>query len=352
MKRRAIANDVVIRHQRNSSLSSLGSGDWGSDVGASVEDCSTGESASDQSDRVRIVAEMAILASTSPEIVALSQRKGEGFHRRPHGGSLPSPSSSIGSSIGSKSSLSVASLISEESKSGDTKGTTGPMHSPAGQLADNLAALTFENLRIEAPPTTKREQVSDIASLIDMESKENKRQYLQTTTPKEAESSSGCRCQLRRYLHAMRQDHCESFGSCGSIGNSNIPLKPLKTVAVTTRPPSPRPSMHRRVSFDSLPTPLEIGSSVPLFLCNSIASDRITYSTPTPEKCGLLVGSKLEHSQGASERQGSILLLSRSRPDGRSFFCTPTSELANPHVTAMSEHSQKQNDERQNTSSL
>lgn len=348
MKCRTI--DLVHRHQRNPSLSSLGSGDWGSDVGVSVEDRSTGDqSASDPSDRVRIVAEMAILASTSPEIRALSQRRGEGFQERTI---LPLPSSSVGSSIGSKSSLSVASLISEESKCGDIK--RRDMHNTAGQLADKLAALSFENLRIEAPPTPKREQVCDIATLIDVESKENspQRQYGQVPTPTEVASAGGHECQLRQYmyLHATRSNQHESLRSCGSISKGNGPPKPLKPVTFTALSPVRRPSMHRRVSFDSLPSPLEIGTSAPAPLCNSPTSERIT--TPTPEQWISHLSSKLEHNQGTSRRQGRYSVLSSIRSHDRAFFCRATSERANPHLPVLSQHGQKKTSERQSTSSL
>ncbi|CAB9512336.1 expressed unknown protein [Seminavis robusta] len=268
----------VSRHKRDSSLSSI-SGDWAS----ITEEQSTGEqSASDQSRRMSIVAEMAILASSSPEIKALSLRRGSSM--------LPSPSSSVASST--VANLSATSFAEEYKCQEDMDSET-----TKSVLGEQLAALAFENLRIEPPPCPRREEVSDIAKIINVDNnKENSlHQDTRCRVPPGTESSTIGPAQRSRRTSAgsaTRVSHRDSFGSCGtrlshrdsfgSCGSTRPPKHPAPSNASTPKSPQHRrPSMHRRVSFDSLPSPSEIGGSIPALLYSS-ASDRSIFSTPSP----------------------------------------------------------------------
>lgn len=318
MKRRTRNTiDMMIRHHRNSSLSSLGSGDWGSDVGTSIEDGST---ASDQSNRMRIVAEMAILASSSPEIKALTRRRSEGFQPTLHASNiLPSPGSSVASSTVSRASISVTSHYEVDRETEESKCQENGATRPTQSGVDPIAALSFENLRIEPPPTPRREQVSDIASIIDSDSKENimKRYHHKSNVMDANNNGQGQR--TRR--HTNRGTQRESFGS-GLLSGSTRPPKPLKFAPVTPRSPARRPSMHRRASFDSLPTPSEICASTPSLVYSS-SSDRSLFSagTPSSERSGQRLGSSSEHTQKAHNRRGTSRLVAPRSLNLSKFYC-------------------------------
>lgn len=257
------------QHQRDSSISTLGSGDWGSEVGAVYEELSTGDystAASDHSNRVRAVAEMAILASTSPEIKALSLRRGNSFPQAYCTSILSqSPGSSVASSTLSRTNLSVASFFGDADKSNEEmkqqEDLDFTLAKAKSHTTDKLATLNFENLRIEPPPMTKREQVADLASLIGKEDiPPNIRCY---SAPTSETSSQGSAQKLRKSLFTGRSNIRDSF--IGSGSSSKRPPMPLKS--------SKRRTMHRRGSFDSLPSPSEISLSTPSPL-DKAASER------------------------------------------------------------------------------
>ena len=289
-------------HQRDSSISTLGSGDWGSDIGAVHDELSAGDhstTASDHSNRIRAVAEMAILASTSPEIKALSLRRGNSFPQAYRASILlASPASSVASSTLSRTNLSVASFFGdadrsmEETKQHENLDFT-PTKSTNSTTVDQLAGLSFENLRIEPPPSTKREQVADLATLIGKEDiPPNIRCY---SAPSPETNSQGSNQKVRKSLFAGRSNLRDSFASNGS--SSQRPPMPLKS--------SFRRSMHRRVSFDSLPTPSEISPSTPLVFKR--ASSERTLSTPSPPDRSLQSlsserGHRTSHRNSLSQR--------------------------------------------------
>ena len=297
----------MIRHQRDSSMSTLGSGDWGSDIGSMFEELSTGElstSASVHSSRTRAVAEMAILAATSPEIKALSLKRGNSFPQAYRASiMLPSPCSSVASSTLSRTNLSVASLFGdadtsmEETKHHDDLDFT-PTKSTRKTI-EPIAALSFENLRIEPPPSPKREQIADIASIIEEENiPPNIRVY---STPTSETNSQGSNQKARKFCFAGRSYLRDSFGSCGS--SSKRPPKPLKSS--TPKSPSRRPSMHRRVSFNSLPSPSEIDSFVPSLLSSSSSERTLSYTSSSERSLFSSAsegGRKTGHRKGSSKR--------------------------------------------------
>lgn len=289
-------------HQRDSSISTLGSGDWGSDIGAVHEELSAGDhstAASDHSNRMRAVAEMAILASTSPEIKALSLRRGNSFPQAYRASiTLASPASSVASSTLSRTNLSVASFFGdadrsmEETKQNENTDFT-PTKSTHNDTVDQLAGLSFENLRIEPPPLTKRAHVVDLASLIGKEDiPPNIRCY---SAPLPETNSQGSNPKVRKSFFVGRSNLRDSFASNGS--SSKRPPMPLKSLK--------RRSMHRRVSFDSLPSPSEISPSVPL-LFNKASSER-TLSTTSPSNRSLHSlssegGHRTNHRNSLSQR--------------------------------------------------
>lgn len=316
MKRRTI--DMVIKHHRNTSVSSLGSGDWGSDVGASVEDCSTGDqSASSQSRGLHVVAEMTIVASSSPEIEALTRRRSDGFQSSIHSSNiLPSPGSSVASSTVSRTSISVTSMYevdrdTEESKRQDIDGASKPTHTHNN--IDQNNAQSFDNLRIEPPPAPRRKQV-DIASIINSDTKDAPKRYNPRSNGFDSNGTGHGQRARWSSLHATRSSQRE--GITPATG-SQRPPKPLKTLHAA-RSPVRRPSMHRRVSFDSLPTPSEIGASSSALFHGS-ASERHTLSTQSFTRGAPHFSSVSERGQKASQRRGTNRL-AVSRSHGKSKF--------------------------------
>ena len=242
---------VVKHHKRDSSISSIGS--WGSELGTAIEELSQGDdSISEQSSAVRVVTEMAILASSSPEIKALSRAPSfsQSFHSFQQ---QPSPCDSIASSI-----IGRDFAEAEESKchysDHEEEASSG---SNTQNQSEQLVMLSFENLRIEPPPTPRREPFGDIASTLGSTTKENvgPDNAQRKGAEEEKRLSETGRKARRSFFRMSRPSPRESEGSSGSNPNGQRPPMPLKT---------PTSSMHRRVSFDSLPNPSEIGVSGPL----------------------------------------------------------------------------------------
>ena len=277
--------DSMIRHhhhhhQRESSISTLGSasGDWGSDIGAMFEEMSLEDhsnAASDHSRRMRAVTGVAILASTSPEIKALSLRRGNSFPQPfMKANMLPSPCSSVASNL-SRTNLSVHSFYGdgvdtsmEETKFPEDDLTYTPTATPtksSSSVPTATAANTPEHNRIKPPPSPKRTQLSDIASILASGKQENvPPNILVVATP--PLDARGSHQKPRRSFVSGRSSSSLRDGSGSSSGRR--------------RPPMPiSRSMHRRVSFDSLPTPSEIGTSVAPSLIYSPPSDRTLSQT-------------------------------------------------------------------------
>jgi hypothetical protein len=285
----------LSRHRRGeSSMSSL-SGDW-----ASInEEVSIGDqSNTSQSSRtMRIVAGMAILASSSPEIKALTlRRESLIFH---------SPSSS---SLASAANLSTNSLYGEVDVE-ESKDDLG--NDPRSTLAKQLSALSVENLSIEPPPSPRRTKLNDIAGIID---KENTCQGPRSQAFSEATIFNvgvGQRPRTTSFSSTWSTTHRDSVGSNGS--HSMRPPKPSRLNTSGLHSPTRRTSMHRRVSFDSLPLPSEIGVSVPSLLYSS-SSDRSFFSTPSTSSSsdrnrqsnnGSSLPPERRHQRGTRHRRGS-----------------------------------------------
>ena len=155
------------------------------------------------------------------------------------------------------------------------------------------------DLRIEPPPSPKREQIADIASIIEEENiPPNIRVY---STPTSETNSQGSNQKARKFCFAGRSYLRDSFGSCGS--SSKRPPKPLKSS--TPKSPSRRPSMHRRVSFNSLPSPSEIDSFVPSLLSSSSSERTLSYTSSSERSLFSSAsegGRKTGHRKGSSKR--------------------------------------------------
>lgn len=232
--------DMMKNHQRASSASSIGS--WISEMGADLEDLSHGTS--EVTNRMRLVSGMAILASSSPEIKALSLSRNQSFSWTSHGNNQnTSPSSSIASNF-------------LETSFEETKCSANIL------TDDNQSSISlcFENLNIEPPPLPRRE-AADLPSMICGE-KEN------STTDRDSGQYGGnsakCSTKKRFFRRATVRD------TTSKNEGSQKPPMPLKT---------PGSSMHRRASFDSLPTPSEIGTTM-ASVKYSFSSERCLKSFP------------------------------------------------------------------------
>jgi len=320
----------IVRHQRDLSISTLGSVDWGSDAGITVdeEDGSITASVSEQStNKVRIVAGMAIVASTSPEIKALTLRRGNSFPQSFHGKIMMPGLDSPASSVASLSCLSVSSLLgdddrnTEESKIHDDDLDTTAAK-PVHDVAEQLASLSFDNIRIEAPPSPIREPVPDIKALF--ESKENNENFPPDSKVDKSTNTNGINGvvsnqKARKSFSSFRSSIRESFKSSGSSKSKRPPKpQPLKIVSAP-KSPMRRPSMHRRMSFDSLPSPSEILGTPVHSLCYSSSSQRTRCYTSSSED------SHLSYSDASTIKTGhrgsaSLLVIPRSLNLSQGFY--------------------------------
>jgi hypothetical protein len=285
----------LSRHRRDSSLSSL-SGDWAS----LSEEVSIGDqSATSHSSRtMRIVAGMAILASSSPEIKALTLRRGSIM--------LPSQSSSSVASAAAAN-LSTNSLYDEI---GMEESKDDLCNEPQTDLAKQLSALCFANPSIDLPPSPRRAKVPDIASIIEID-KENT--FPAERSPASAVSETSINIGLSQRPRTASFSSTWSTAHRDSVGSSSHSMRPPKPSRLTSGhySPFPKTSMHRRVSFDSLPSPSEIGASVPALLYSS-SSDRSFFSTPSSHSDlnpksnnSSSLKSERRHQRGTRHRRGS-----------------------------------------------